>query len=343
MLSIAMIDVTCVHCGRLFSTWPSKVRGTKGRFCGQTCFFASLRAPRSVKTCPACGGTFTVLASQSDKRTFCSRSCGAHTNGALRRTRVEKVCEVCGEAFSVIAAKAGARYCSTACMGQAWRRGEEKTCPHCGARFWASPSKSWRIYCSLSCSSRAHPDLPQRARRRVTRHCQRCGAAFAVIPSQTWIAYCSTPCRLAAKRDQGLVYGQTLHKPAERLWDRLDRSGGPDACWPHRRPGERGYATINVEGKERLAHRVAWELVNGLIPPGLFVLHRCPGRHNRAGCIPAHLYVGTRRDNARDLKRQYEEGHLARPPRDAAGHPLKRRDPVAQVLYELYKPVRGPE
>lgn len=338
-----MIEVVCVQCGRAFSTWPSKVQGTKGRFCGQACFFDSLRAPRVTKLCPTCGGAFAVLASQSEKRTYCSKACGAQTNGALRRARVEKRCEACGEAFSVIAAKAAARYCSTTCMGRAWRRGEEKTCPHCGVRFWVAPSKSWRIYCSLSCNARAHPNLPQYARRRVEQACRRCGAPFEVVPAKAWIAYCSEACRLDGKREAGLRYGATLHKPPERLWAMLDRTGGPDACWPHRKPGERGYATINVAGKECLAHRIAWTLANGPIPLGLFVLHRCPGRHNRACCNPAHLYLGTRKDNARDLEQQYRDGHLARPSRDSGGRILKRSNTYLQFVEGSVERVRRPQ
>lgn len=264
----------------------------------------------------------------------------------LMAVMVESTCAGCGQRFQVkraVLARGLGKFCSSACMGKAWRRGAEKTCPRCGKRFWTSPSHARRIYCSLSCSGRSHPDLPQYARRRVEQACTRCGAPYEVIPSKSWIGYCSGACRLEAKRAAGLRYGATLHKPPERLWALVDRSGGPDACWPFRRPTEVGYGRLNVAGKEVYAHRVAWELTNGPIAPRTYVLHRCPGRHNRACCNPAHLYLGTYKDNARDLKRQYEEGHLSRPTRDAAGHPLKRRNPVAQFLHELYDPPGRPE
>lgn len=86
---------------------------------------------------------------------------------------------------------------------------------------------------------------------------------------------------------------------AERVWRRVDKSGGPDACWPFAEAGRnaKGYGVLGGRPKN-LAHRVAYEAANGPIPDDLFVLHRCD---NPPCCNPAHLFPGTNTDNMRDM------------------------------------------
>lgn len=63
-----------------------------------------------------------------------------------------------------------------------------------------------------------------------------------------------------------------------------------------------GYGRIPIKKyKVRSAHRVAWELFNGLIPNGLFVLHKCDTR----SCVnPEHLFLGTQTDNMVDCAKK---------------------------------------
>lgn len=88
---------------------------------------------------------------------------------------------------------------------------------------------------------------------------------------------------------------------AERLWRRVDKSGGPDACWPFvGARSNKGYGSLGGGGSHGGggAHRVAYEAANGPIPDGLFVCHSCD---NPPCCNPAHLWLGTTRDNMQDM------------------------------------------
>jgi hypothetical protein len=84
--------------------------------------------------------------------------------------------------------------------------------------------------------------------------------------------------------------------------------GSPDECWLWQgsiKPA--GYGQLTVGNKLLTAHRVSWEIYNGPIPDGLWVLHRCegsylPGDITSRRCVnPAHLYLGTPTDNAQDV------------------------------------------
>ena len=89
---------------------------------------------------------------------------------------------------------------------------------------------------------------------------------------------------------------------AERLDSKLDKSPKHKGCWAWTASTIKGYGQIGIIKNGRLtnnlAHRVAFELATGIDARDRCVLHRCD---NPPCCNPAHLFLGDRDDNAKDM------------------------------------------
>lgn len=87
---------------------------------------------------------------------------------------------------------------------------------------------------------------------------------------------------------------------AERLWSRVvTRPNGCQEWTGSLTP--KGYGKIGRGHRGlgmMLTHRLAWELTNGPILNGMCVLHSCD---NPPCCNVAHLWLGTKADNNRDM------------------------------------------
>lgn len=114
----------------------------------------------------------------------------------------------------------------------------------------------------------------------------------------------STTARIAAQ-----ARWATRGTIADVLAAGVDRSAGPDACWPWKggQDGD-GYGKFTYRYRSYQAHKVALELHLGRqLRPGEVSRHKCPG--SRSCCNPAHLQPGTIADNNRDA---VEQGRIPR-------------------------------
>lgn len=117
----------------------------------------------------------------------------------------------------------------------------------------------------------------------------------------------------------------------DRFDDYVDRSGGPNACWPWLAGRACGYGVVQVAGKQQKTHRLAFEKHHGPIPAGMFVCHSC----DNPPCVnPAHLFLGSPKDNIEDMM---QKGRQAR------GHRTNTAKLRAEQVLEIRRRYEGGE
>jgi hypothetical protein len=118
--------------------------------------------------------------------------------------------------------------------------------------------------------------------------CAYCGRGFKRRTSRQTM--CSAECRGKFQSDRNKRRSQDV---LERFWSKVDKSGGPDGCWPWTASCSKdGYGRFRLGGKSLEAPAIAFELTFGWKPPE--VDHRC---RNRICCNPKDLRAATRKQN----------------------------------------------
>lgn len=108
--------------------------------------------------------------------------------------------------------------------------------------------------------------------------------------------FCQNHYMQLRRRKSPLVAPIKRQTAQQYIESRSHKSGG---CWLWMGTTRAGYGRATWRGKQRQAHALSWESVNGAVPPGLQINHLC----HRRNCVnPGHLYAGTQVENMRDMK-----------------------------------------
>lgn len=123
----------------------------------------------------------------------------------------------------------------------------------------------------------------------ATRVCRDCGKTITQRRNKL---YCNEQCRTSFLLDPEAIYA--------RLMERIDTSGGPDACHPWMGwRDKRNYGGSQIDSKKIRVHRWLLGYLRGVeLTAGEEACHTCD---NPPCCNPAHLYVGDHKQNMHDM------------------------------------------
>jgi hypothetical protein len=232
----------------------------------------------------------------------------------------QSTCLKCQKQFSykqrLTRANPVAKFCTIICRHQ-WQKENrvryDKICAECNRSIQAKDKRT--KFCNEECK------IKNVGGYRPKKECFTCKNIFSVKgrnDREKQSVYCSRTCRYKIESDP--VY--QFNRMKRHFEKNVVKSEHGCWLWMGAQRGN-GYGQTSLNRKPLPASRASWLIHYGEIPEGMFVCHSCDVR----ACVsPAHLWLGTPKDNTQDM---IKKGRKISPQGEDAPHTkIKTRDVI---------------